>query len=218
MTSTRRNPGRRAALLAACGLAACLVVAGVALAQEAGADPADAPRSPWLAPRAVARVFREACVDNEGQAAAAVDWALAQGFSPVDPIRGSTDGLLSGEPGSVLAAPGSDNRVLLVASTGSRCMVWAERVSGPGLRLAVVEMTGELAGKGARAQLQVERSIERSGAWRSQMQWRYRRVGGSQDFGIGAVTTLTAGPGTQALNFAPLPAPTAVAPDGVRAP
>jgi hypothetical protein len=189
------------------------------------ADPVPAPApgslplgSLWADPRAVARLFREACIQTEGQAAAAVDWALAQGFSPVDPMRGSTDELLAGEPGTVLAAPGSDSRVLLVAAQGSRCMVWAERLTGPGLRLALVEMTGELTGKGARVQLQVERSIERAGAWRTQMQWRYRRVGGSQDFGIGSVTTLTAAPGTQALNFAPLPAAAGIAPDGVRVP
>jgi hypothetical protein len=175
-------------------------------------------RSLWADPRAVARLFRDACIQTEGQPAAAVDWALAQGFSPVDPMRGSTDELLAGEPGSVLAAPGSDSRVLLVAAQGARCTVWAERLSGPGLRLAVVEVTGELTGKGARVQLQVERSIERAGAWRTQMQWRYRRVGGSQDFGIGSVTTLTAAPGTQALNFAPMPAATGIAPDGVRVP
>jgi hypothetical protein len=190
-------------------------------AQNADAEPAPgaAPlRSLWADPRAVARLFREACIQTEGQAAAAVDWALAQGFSPVDPMRGSTDELLAGEPGTVLAAPGSDSRVLLVAAQGSRCTVWAEQLSGPGLRLAVVEVTGELTGKGARVQLQVERSIERAGAWRTQMQWRYRRVGGSQDFGIGSVTTLSAAPGTQALNFAPMPAATGIAPDGVRTP
>ncbi|WP_457334622.1 NMCC_0638 family (lipo)protein [Rhizobacter sp. P5_C2] len=185
----------------------------------AGAEPAPGSlplASLWADPRAVARLFREACIQTEGQAAAAVDWALAQGFSPVDPMRGSTDELLAGEPGTVLAAPGSDSRVLLVAAQGARCMVWAERLAGPGLRLALVEMTGELAGKGARVQLQVERSIERSGAWRTQMQWRYRRVGGSQDFGIGSVTTLSAAPGTQALHFSPLPAATGIAPDGLK--
>jgi hypothetical protein len=189
--------------------------------QNANAEPAPetAPlRSLWADPRAVARLFREACIQTEGQSAAAVDWALAQGFSPVDPMRGSTDELLAGEPGTVLAAPGSDSRVLLVAAQGARCTVWAEQLSGPGLRLAVVEVTGELTGKGARVQLQVERSIERAGAWRTQMQWRYRRVGGSQDFGIGSVTTLTATPGTQALNFAPMPAATGIAPDGVKTP
>jgi hypothetical protein len=185
----------------------------------ADAEPAPesaALRSIWADPRAVVRLFRDACVQTEGQAAAAVDWALAQGFFPVDPMRGSTDELLAGEPGSVLAAPGSDSRVLLVAAQGARCMVWAERVSGPGLRMAVVELTGELGGKGARVQLQAERNIERSGAWRSQMQWRYRRVGGSQDFGIGSVTTLTAAPGTQALHFSPLPPATGISPDGVK--
>ena len=173
-------------------------------------------RSIWADPRAVARLFRDACVQTEGEAGAVVDWALAQGFDPVDPMRGSTDDLLAGQPGSVLAAPGSDNRVLLVAAQGARCTVWAERVSGPGLRLALVEMTGELGGKGARVQLQVERNIERAGAWRSQMQWRYRRVGGSQDFGIGSVTTLTAAPGTQALHFSPLPPAANLSPDGIK--
>lgn len=196
-------------------------VLGLALALPAVAQPADgdtdaAARSRWADPRVVAQLFRDACVKNEGQAAAAVDWALGEGFSPVDPMRGSTDGLLDGAAGSVLAAPGSDSRVLLVASAGSRCMVWAERSSGPGLKLALVELMGELGGKGARVELQAERSIERAGAWRSQMQWRYRRVGGSTDFGVASVTTLTAVPGTQALNFAPLPPAVGFAPDGMK--
>jgi len=197
----------------ALGIALALPAAAQAPAEGEGEASA---RSPWVDPRNVARLFRDACIQTEGQAAAAVDWALGAGFSPVDPMRGSTDGLLDGAAGSVLAAPGSDSRVLLVASAGSRCMVWAERTSGPGLRLALVELMGELGGKGARVQLQGERSLERAGAWRSQMQWRYRRVGGTADFGVAGVTTLTAAPGTQALNFAPLPPAAGPAPDGMK--
>jgi hypothetical protein len=47
--------------------------------------------------------------------------------------------------------------------------------------------------------------VERGGAWRMQLQMRYRRVGGSQDFGVGTVTTLTTAPAAQALNLAPMP-------------
>lgn len=221
MRAMRCHPGRIAGLLGEGGLRVLPVMlallCGAAAAQGTEADPAEpAMRAPWADPRAVARLFRDACIQTEGQAATAVDWALNEGFVPVDPMRGSTDELLQGEPGSVLAAPGSDSRVLLVAAAGSRCMVWAERSSGPGLRLAMIELLAELGGKGARVQLQAERSVERAGAWRSQMQWRYRRIGGSADYGIGSVTTLTANPGTQALNLAPMP-PAMPSPDGMGA-
>jgi len=47
------------------------------------------------------------------------------------------------------------------------------------------------------------------------MQWRYRPVGVIGDLGLGAITTLSDTPGTQALNAAPLPATPAFAPDGL---
>ena len=49
------------------------------------------------------------------------------------------------------------------------------------------------------------------------MQVRFRRVGGSQDFGLGAVTTLGEQAGAQALRLEPAPTAARFDPDGVPA-
>jgi hypothetical protein len=188
-----------------------LFFAGAALAQQ----PAEPPLSAWATPQGAARVFQQACVLTGAEEGAAVDWALSQGFEPVDPMRGSMEGLLAGNPGSVLAAPGTQGRVLLAAATGRQCTVWAEQMPGPLVRTAVMEVLSALAAKGAKLQLGVDRNFERAGAWRNQMQWRYRAVGASGDLGLGAITTLGDTPGTQGLNVAPLPTTPAFAPDGL---
>lgn len=190
------------------GLAACL-------AQASAQDTSPPAASTWATPAGVARVFLQACVLTGGEESAAVDWALSQGFDPVDPMRGSMDGLLAGQPGSVLAAPGTQGRVLLAAAKGKVCTVWAEQISGPAVRAAVIDALSALQFKGAKLTLGVDRNFERAGAWRNQMQWRYRAVGASGDLGVGAITTLGDGPGTQGLNVAPLPATPAYAPDGL---
>lgn len=190
---------------------AALMVWGAAWAQA----PAEPALSEWATPGGVARAFQQACVLTGGDEAAAVDWALSQGFEPAEVVRGNVDGLLSGAPGSVLAAPGTQGRVLLAAATGRQCTVWADQMSGPALRTAVAEAVSSLTAKGSRVQLQADRNFERAGAWRNQMQWRYRAVGASGDLGVGAVTTLSDIPGTQALHAAPLPATPAFAPDGL---
>jgi hypothetical protein len=169
----------------------------------------------WATPVSVARTFAQACVLTGGQEAAAVDWALSQGFDPAEASRGNVDGLLGGQPGSVLAAPGTRGRVLLAAATGGRCTVWVDQMAGPLLRNAVIESLNSLTSKGARLQLQVDRNFERAGAWRNQMQWRYRAVGASGDLGLSAVTTLSDSPAIQALHAAPMPATPAFAPDGM---
>jgi hypothetical protein len=203
------TPAFRAAVFCGAALVAGLPCAAAAQARVFGADPQS-----WLTPQGVAAVFQQACVRTEAQNDAAVDWALTQGFEPLDALSGSAHDLLEGQPGAVLAAPASEGRVMLVVTQDRRCTVWAQRVSGPALRLAVAEALGRVTAGGARVQLQLERNIERSGAWRNQMQWRYRAVGGSLEFGLGAVTTLTAAPATQALNMAPWQA-APPAPDGM---
>lgn len=191
---------------------ALLLLHGTALAQ---AD-AEAPLSHWATPQGAARVFQQACVLTGAEEAAAVDWALSQGFEPVDPMRGSMDSLLAGRAGSVLAAPGTRGHVLLAVASGRQCTVWAEQMNGPAVRTAAIEVLSALKFKGARLQLGVDRNFERAGAWRNQMQWRFRAVGASEDLGLGAITTLGDTPGTQGLHAAPLPpAPPAYAPDGV---
>jgi hypothetical protein len=187
-----------------------LIGSGVVQAQDS-----PGPSSPWASPQGVAKLFQQACVMTNAEEVAAVDWALAQGFEPTDPMRGSMDGLLAGQPGSVLAAPGTRGRVLLAAAQGRMCTVWVDQLPGPALRSAVIDALATLTMKGAKLQLGVDRNFERAGAWRNQMQWRYRAVGASGDLGLGAITTLGDGQGTQALNAAPLPATPAFAPDGL---
>ncbi|HET7795006.1 MAG TPA: hypothetical protein VFL64_16605 [Rhizobacter sp.] len=195
-------------------VAGSLLLSGLGQAQQAD-PPVETTLSYWFTPLAVARTFQQACVLTGGEESAAVDWALSQGFDPAEATRGNVDGLLRGEPGSVLAAPGTRGRVLLAAAAGRQCTVWVDQMAGPLLRNAVIEALQSLTSKGARLQLQVDRNFERAGAWRNQMQWRYRAVGASSDLGLGAVTTLSDGPATQALNAAPLPATPAFAPDGM---
>lgn len=165
-------------------------------------------------PQALLRWFEQACVLTQGQAGAAMDWALANGFEPVDPMRGSADGLLDGKPGTVLMAPDSGGLVML-AATDTQCSLWVEQQEGPPLRAALAAMVGTLTAKGAKARVEVDRNLERAGAWRAQVQWRFRGVGWSQDVGVGAVTTLANTPGTQVLHVAPLAKAVNFAPDGV---
>lgn len=178
----------------------------------------------WAAPESVARLFHEACIKGADKPAGVIDWALANGFDPVDSAGGSADDLLGGEPGTVLAAPLASPRTqdgappatrVLLAGGAGRCTVWVEGVAGAPLRMAVAQMLAGLTAKGARLQLQVDRPIERGGAWRSQQQWRFRAPGATLELGLGAVTTLTDAPGNQALNMTLLPPTPALAPDGV---
>ncbi len=153
----------------------------------------------------IVRVFIEGCVAHEGEAMKTVDWAINQGFEPIYAPGGAAEALLSGRPGTVLALPNSASPVLLAIDLDKRCTVWAERGDGPAVRAEFVRAMSALAAKGARVQPAQERTVERGGAWRMQLQMRYRRVGGSQDFGVGSVTTLAAPPAAQALSLAPMP-------------
>jgi hypothetical protein len=152
----------------------------------------------------IVRVFVDGCVANEGDSMKTVDWAINQGFEPDFAQGGASETLLSGQPGTVLVLPGSTSQVLLAIDLDRRCTVWAERADGPALRAEFVRAINALAAKGARLQLLQERTIERGGAWRMQLQMRYRRAGGSLDFGVGAVTTLAAQPAAQVLQAAPI--------------
>jgi hypothetical protein len=132
-----------------------------------------------------------------------VDWAINQGWEPVDAHVGSGATLLSGRAGTVFAWPGRG--VLLAIDLDKRCTVWADRADGPAVRLELARALGALAARGARVQTLQERSVERAGAWRMQVQTRFRRVGGAQDFEVGSVTTLTEQPTAQVLSAAPMP-------------
>jgi hypothetical protein len=192
-------------------------LAGAAVAFAQGQVFGDDPKS-LQTPQGVANIFHQACVRNAGQAEAAVDWALTQGFEPLDALGGTGFELLEGQPGNVLAAPASEGRVMLVVTHERRCTVWAQRLSGPQLRLAMAEVMDRLSQAGHRVTRDFERNIERAGAWRNQTQWRVRPVGVVAEFGVSAVTTLGTAPATQALNIAPWAAPTGPAPDGMLPP
>jgi hypothetical protein len=171
-------------------------------AARANAPP---PQPAPAAATTIVRVFIDGCVANEGDSMKTVDWAINQGFEPDFARGGLAETLLHGQPGTVLALPGSASPVLLAIDLDKRCTVWAERSDGPAVRTEFVKAMNALAAKGARVQPAQERTVERGGAWRMQLQMRYRRVGGSQDFGVGTVTTLTAQPAAQALSLAPMP-------------
>jgi hypothetical protein len=165
---------------------------------------------------AIVRAFVEGCVANEGDPVTATDWALNEGFLPIDPLSDEPQQLLNGQPGTVLSMPGSAGKVLMAVAADRRCTVWTERALGPGVRNALRQSMADLAAKGAQEQSLVDRSIERAGAWRQFEQMRYRRVGGSQDFAVASVTTLTSRPGVQALNFGPYASAPARDPDGLQ--
>lgn len=165
---------------------------------------------------AIVRAFVEGCVVNEGDPVTATDWALNEGFEPINPLSDEPQQLLNGQPGTVLSMPGSSGQVLMAVAADRRCTVWTERALGPGVRNALRQSMADLAAKGAQVQPLVDRSIERAGAWRQYEQMRYRRVGGSQDFAVASVTTLTSRPGVQALNFGPYAAGPARDPDGLQ--
>ena len=177
------------------------------------------PRAPPPPPaptvESITQTFLDACVRNEGQATAVIDWALMHGFEPLDPLRADAGELLGGAAGTALAAPGGGGRVMLAAMQDGRCVLWAERTPGPPLRNAFQAMVGSLSAKGAKVQIIASRNLSAGETWRHQAQWRYRRVGGSQDFGLGSATTLADAPGSQLLHFAPMDLPSAPDPDGV---
>lgn len=176
-----------------------------AFIEAARANASAASPGPALAATTIVRVFMEGCVAHEGDSMRTVDWAINQGFEPVYAQGGAAEALLSGRPGTVLALPGSTSPLLLAVDVERRCTVWAERGDGLAVRAEFAKAISVLASKGAHVQPALERTVERGGAWRLQLQMRYRRVGGSQDFGVGSVTTLTTQPAAQALNLAPMP-------------
>ncbi len=157
-----------------------------------------------IKPKTIITIFEQACVRTTGQSSQAVDWALANDFEPVDTqTRDSMQTLLAGEPGAVLVAPNTDGRVMLAVAF-NQCSVWAERTPGPPVRAALSAMVQAQSQKGAKTQALLDRSLERSGAWRNQTKWRYRPAGQAQDWNLTAVTTLASSPGTQVLRWSPV--------------
>jgi hypothetical protein len=163
----------------------------------------------------VVQIFHDACVVHEGQPTAVIDWALNQGFEPLNPLQADASELLGGVDGTALAAPGSAGLVVLAAAQDGRCVLWAEKMNGPRLRTAFHAMVDSLAAQGARLQAVIARNLESGRAWRHQSQWRYRQVGAERDFGLGSATTLAEAPGAQLLHFGPIEPSAARDPDGL---
>jgi hypothetical protein len=178
---------------------------------------ASAPRAPSAAP-AVVRVFVDGCLAHEGDSMKTVDWAINQGFEWVDAHTGDGAALLSGRPGTVLAMAGSAGGVLLAIDLDRRCTVWAERADGSAVRAEFVKALDALAARGARVQPQQERTVERAGAWRHQLQMRVRRSGSTSELNVGAVTTLGPHAAAQVLSAAPAAAGAAGAAGAADAP
>lgn len=207
----------RAFLLGVACLVALSVQAQNPFIDAARATASTAPPAP-VAAAAIVRVFIDGCVAHEGDSMKTVDWAINQGFEPDFAQGSAAQLLLAGQPGTALAMPGSAGQVLLAIDLDKRCTVWAERGDGPAVRAEFVKAMNALAARGARVEPAQERTIERGGAWRMQLQTRYRRASGSQEFGVGAVTTLTSQPAAQALSLAPLPARPDASPAGPQRP
>ncbi len=192
--------------------------AAQAASQAAGAGGTSTPREAVpLATQTIVALFVDGCITHEAALQPVVDWALNAGLVPQDSQSSGARVLLDGHAGSVFSPPGAEGRVMLAVAEGQHCVLWVDRAAGPSIRLALLQKLGERKARGDRVEPEFDRRIERSGAWRQQTQWRYRRVGGSSDFGIGLVSTLTDGPASQVLRWAPLAPVVGFAPDGVPA-
>ena len=207
MTSSRALAGCMRPTLVA-GVTA-LLLAGPALAQAqqpqvsaAELQTAAPPLNPPNVDHAV-EAFVDGCVAHDGDRQAVVDWAVNNGYQPVDTLQSDAQAqYLGGRSGTVMHHP-NDVQIVLVATEGEQCMVWAENASGPKLNFAFQKALGNLARSGAQAKTTVQRMVSRGGIWRRQLQVRFKRAEGSREFGLGAVTMVNRTPGTQALKFAP---------------
>lgn len=189
--------GGRARLRHAC--AGAVAAAALCAAAQVVAQPAA------VSPALVVKTFVQGCIGHAGDAAAVTDWALAQGFEPVQgEQQHSMQELLQGDRGSVLQAPRSAGQLLLAVGQAGRCVVWAEGQDGPSVRLGLLRELSALAGRGARSRIDNDRTVEAGGLWRNLTQWRYRASPSAPELRLGAATTLGVLPAAQALHLAPL--------------
>lgn len=216
IAGSRRNAPLRAAWGAAAGLALGCCQAQAQMQSQVPAPPPQVtaaelnvvapPSGPASVPDAI-KAFVEGCVAHEGDRQAVVDWAINNGYEPLETLQTEAQvHYLAGRNGTVLRQP-PDGQIVLVAAAGEHCMVWAENASGPKLGLAFQNAVGALARSGATTKTTMQRTVSRGGIWRRQVQVRYKRAEGAREFGLGAVTMVNRAPGTQALKFAPLAEP-----------
>lgn len=160
-----------------------------------------------VAPVDPVRLFIDACLLAASGPAEAVDRGLQAGLFPYPGDAPQAAPLLDGRPGTVmsLAGPAGDPPpiVMLAVVPGGHCTVWAEGLHGPSLHqdliLAVEALRQQ---EGVSVQPLSERTVERAGAWRRQVQWRFRLAPGQPELGFGTVTTLGDAPGAQVLRLA----------------
>jgi len=158
-----------------------------------------------VSPTLVVKAFVQGCIAHGGEPGAVTDWALSQGWEPVQgEQQHSMQELLQGDRGNVLQFPRSAGQLLVAVGQAGRCVVWAEGQDGPSVRLALLRELSALAGRGARSRIDNDRTVEAGGLWRNLTQWRYRASPYAPPLRLGAATTLGALPAAQALHLAPL--------------
>lgn len=190
-------------------------------AVPAAALPASAPASAAAAggegfnARSLVQIFVDACMATGGSLQPAVDWAVTQGFQPLDAEATGSRALLDDRPGSIFSPPGLEGRVMLAIASGGHCLVWADRAHGPGVRLSLQAALGERASRGDRLEVEVDRKVERPQGWRQQTQWRLRPAGQAAGLQVGLLNTLTDLPAPQVMRLQAVAATPAFAPDGL---
>lgn len=172
------------------------------VAPAASSPAADPAADGWTA-RSLVRMFLDACLAGEARQQPAVDWAISHGFVPLDAAAPGARTLLDDRAGAVFSPVGHEGRVMLAVVDGTQCIVWSDRAGGPSMRLALLQALGERRGRGETVEVAADRRIERAGAWRQQSVWRWRRPGGSGEWSVGLVHTLTDTPAAQVLRLAP---------------
>lgn len=157
-------------------------------------------------PAEAAKLFLQACVATRGDVTQAVDQGLQAGLFPYAGDAPIAASLLDGQAGSALVRvqgeAGERISYLLAVVPQVHCTVWVEAAHGPSVHLALLQaLDGLRQAGGGELEPVTERTIERSGAWRRQVQWRYRAPAGQSELRLGAVTTLGDTPGFQVLRL-----------------
>lgn len=216
MCSVLHRPGL---LCVAAGLAvsAQLLAAGPAAAQPAAPLPAESRSSPPardqrpVPPVDPVHLFVDACLLTQGVPAEVVDRGVLAGLFPTPKDTPQVAPLLDGQPGAVLSVAGEGEPpatlVLLAVVPGEHCTVWTEGLHGPSVYAGLMRMAQALRQQdGVSAQVVSERTVERAGAWRRQLQWHFRLAPELQQFRFSTLTTLGEAPGVQVLRMTLTPA------------
>lgn len=178
--------------------------AAPAASDAEGAGATGAPPDP--VPAEAARLFLQACVATRGDATQVIDQGLQAGLYPYAGDAPIASSLLDGQAGSAMVRMHGQTAerisYLLAVVPQVHCTVWVEAAHGPSVHLALLQaLDGLREADGGELEPVTERTVERSGAWRRQVQWRYRAPAGQSELRFGAVTTLGDTPGFQVLRL-----------------